>query len=884
MKRFYFFLILFFFISSRTFSQDQIEEKIVGEGLKYTSIYRPSGPFNIKILEIDLSKPNVKIETVLAADELGKGYEKTSIMAQRKSRNKHLVVGAINADFFGNNQPTNSMIINKQYAKGVWSNRSLFGINSNNKPLIDVLSFSGSVFLKNDTLMINGCNSTRLENYLVLYTAYNGSNTKTNQWGTEIKITPIETFNINRPIKYKVIQKESWKGAMSLSFDSYVLSGHGKNQKLLDSLVNIGDTIQVVIGTNPNIGEIVNMLGGGPRLLYNGVKPTNFIGLEGFDESFVTTRHPRTAVGFSKDSTKVFFVTVDGRQTGFSVGMSLNELADLMLSLGAFNAVNLDGGGSTTMVIRDQIVNRPSDAAGERAVANSLIAVYEVETDKITKSISILPKTIVIDSGQIKLLEVKGKDIWDYDVPIDIKLIEWTFEGIKGIIDSNGFFIPQSIGSGKIIGKLNQFSDTILVTINPMINKMPTWQLSSAKNNLPNWFSNDGNTERGIAILNKEQDAHIYAVSRKYGSDIIILNAQNGDYLGKLKTEGISGGTYLLNDVEVTDDGKILVCNLTTNSSTSAFKIYLWNNETENPKSIIEFSSDSYRLGDKFTVVGSFNDNSAKIYAAAANSNKVLKWEMKDGAFVQQPKVITLNDISNVGINPSIAPEGINENKFIINANSITPREYDENGNVLGVIDPSIVPLNSNAIRFFKFNNKKYILTFVSGSGNEFGKIVDVTSGLNNAKAILSTETLGNNLNANFAGDVAFRTLNNSIIFYVLGTNNGLGAYEFSSSVTNIFTKENPLKPDNYLLYQNYPNPFNPSTNISFYLDSKQHVTLKIFDVLGRVVDILVNDYKDKGFYNVEWNAKGFSSGVYYYQLTINSVGKSLTRKMVIMK
>ena len=178
----------------------------------------------------------------------------------------------------------------------------------------------------------------------------------------------------------------------------------------------------------------------------------------------------------------------------------------------------------------------------------------------------------------------------------------------------------------------------------------------------------------------------------------------------------------------------------------------------------------------------------------------------------------------------------------------------------------------------------KYILTFISGSGNEFGKIVDITSGLNNAKSVLSTEPLGKNLNTNYAGDVAFRTYNNSIIFYVLGTNNGLGAYEFNASVTNVFTKESPLKPVNYILYQNYPNPFNPSTNISFYLDSKQYVTLKVFDVLGRVVDVLINDYKDKGLYNVEWDVKGLSSGVYYYQLTINSIGKSLTRKMVIMK
>jgi exopolysaccharide biosynthesis protein len=67
-------------------------------------------------------------------------------------------------------------------------------------------------------------------------------------------------------------------------------------------------------------------------------------------------------------------VTVDGRQT-FSVGMSLPEFADLLLKLGACQAINLDGGGSTTMVLEGQIVNYPSDQTGERSVGNCLLLV-----------------------------------------------------------------------------------------------------------------------------------------------------------------------------------------------------------------------------------------------------------------------------------------------------------------------------------------------------------------------------------------------------------------------------------------------------------------------------------------------------------------------------
>jgi exopolysaccharide biosynthesis protein len=81
-------------------------------------------------------------------------------------------------------------------------------------------------------------------------------------------------------------------------------------------------------------------------------------------------------VGFSADSSKLFLVTVDGRRESDS-GMSLAELARLMLDLGVYEGMNLDGGGSTTMVIDRVLVNKPSDQTGERAVGNALMVVQK---------------------------------------------------------------------------------------------------------------------------------------------------------------------------------------------------------------------------------------------------------------------------------------------------------------------------------------------------------------------------------------------------------------------------------------------------------------------------------------------------------------------------
>ena len=117
------------------------------------------------------------------------------------------------------------------------------------------------------------------------------------------------------------------------------------------------------------------ILGGGPHLIKDGhALGAAEADAEGFNgPDFTVKRHPRTAAGTRRDGT-IVLVTVDGRQPKISVGMAVDELASLMLELGCTDAINLDGGGSTTMVVRGRVVNSPSDAAGERPVSDALLA------------------------------------------------------------------------------------------------------------------------------------------------------------------------------------------------------------------------------------------------------------------------------------------------------------------------------------------------------------------------------------------------------------------------------------------------------------------------------------------------------------------------------
>ncbi len=88
--------------------------------------------------------------------------------------------------------------------------------------------------------------------------------------------------------------------------------------------------------------------------------------------------------------------------------------------------------------------------------------------------------------------------------------------------------------------------------------------------------------------------------------------------------------------------------------------------------------------------------------------------------------------------------------------------------------------------------------------------------------------------------------------------------------------------PSKFVLKQNYPNPFNPNTSIQYAISSRQFVTLKVYDVLGNEIVTLVNEYRDIGTYETEFNANKFSSGVYYYQLRAGSLVQ--TKKMIYLK
>jgi hypothetical protein len=208
---------------------------------------------------------------------------------------------------------------------------------------------------------------------MVLFNNYYGLSTPTDTLKMRIQEVTLSDLGTRSDTLYAVVTGTVQAGGTRISKGSLVLSGYDLPSGNLISQAKRGDTLKLWLGLRPNRGPLRTLVGGWPRIVFNGKNiASSADSLEGTFPRFSSNRHPRSGVGFSKDSTRVFFIVVDGR-TQSSVGMSLVEFADLMIISGIYQGMNLDGGGSTTLVVDGNIVNSPSDPFGERAVGNCLL-------------------------------------------------------------------------------------------------------------------------------------------------------------------------------------------------------------------------------------------------------------------------------------------------------------------------------------------------------------------------------------------------------------------------------------------------------------------------------------------------------------------------------
>jgi hypothetical protein len=223
-----------------------------------------------------------------------------------------------------------------------------------------------------DTVMeIAGVDTTRRRGRLMLFTpAYHQH--------TDTPATGLEWVMQGKPLR--VSSGPLAAGKTPIPRDGYVLSFGGTQPPPALGSLRVGTRVELetnyaaVDGAEADWRNTEAIVGGAGLLLRDGRLITDWKA-EQLSPGFAHTRHPRTLIGTQVDGT-IWLVTVDGRQPKLSAGMSLFELRSLVQRLRLRNALNLDGGGSTTMWVAGKIVNSPSDAAGPRRVREALIVTH----------------------------------------------------------------------------------------------------------------------------------------------------------------------------------------------------------------------------------------------------------------------------------------------------------------------------------------------------------------------------------------------------------------------------------------------------------------------------------------------------------------------------
>ncbi len=815
MKGIIFHLLIVITFSTIIFAGSR-DSTVVGPGVVYYHEYREGGPWHFNVLKIDLTNQWIKLETVKAQDRL-KAFERTSSMAMRNNYTEHHVIGAVNGDFYNTatGEPINTQVINGQILRNP-INYVTIGFNAKNKAMINPVNFNGDIIKGDSTVSVSGVNKTRDANQLILYNSYFGNSTGTNSFGTEILISPLNQWIVNDTVNCIVEKKEVSTGNMTLTKGKAVLSGHGISADFLNNNVASGDTIKILLKLQPAIQRLTEMIGGNVKLVDNGI-PSNDNG----------DRHPRTSAGISKDSTFLYLFTVDGRQTGYSVGMSYKELADYMVEWGVYQGINLDGGGSTTMFADGSVVNSPSDPGGERSVANSLLVINTAPPGELSH-LRISPAENYVLSNSKVQFSVNGFDQYYNSVTLSPDSINWNCDSELGTIDQNGLFTANNIDSAKgyvyaVSGGIKDsvlvvitFVSTIILQPDPIILEVGQKQIITAE-------ARDGfdNT------VNLKSADYEWSVTGGVGTIdstglFTAVTAGEGNIIAKYKT--VTGSVEVLvgvSSIVILDDFKDV-----SKFTISGVNINLSGCKLEIDSSVSVSAPSSARLDYSLTTGGTsalYLDCNIRISGT--------------------PDAIGLN-IYGDGKGHWLRGEfkDVDGERFIIDFTDASPG-----------ID--------------WLNEWKYIEV-------PFSKAIPSWA---NPSAVLNFPVTWTRI---YLAETSDAKKDNGTIY--------LDDFKAHFVITDINEELNNTLPGSFKLMQNYPNPFNPATTIKYDLPYNSEVRLIVYNILGQQVKVLVDQVQKAAHYEYNWNASDLASGVYIYILNANSTGWQQNyhsvKKMVLLK
>jgi len=446
-------LLLFIFISLN--AQTLVKEKNIAPGVKYKIYMDSEKPLYICVLEADLTNEKLDVRVGLANDKIGAGGEGVSKYVERKSKAGEYIIGAVNGDFFGGEpfQAENNIVSNGKVLKGVSKyKRTLFGMDTEKKPLSGIFKYTGFLFRDSDTLFLNSFNFNK-EPGVVLFDEHAAA------------VTQIDSGFVGYNLSGKDANNLVLGGKINPDTKFLIDKGDYVLRVPVEEAVKFkeGDNLTLEHNFNHEKNRFDCLIGGLPYLIRDGKRPDSYIGLEGLSSEKFVDLNPRTAVGYTKSGDKLYIVAVDGRNKNVSIGISLVDLADFMIGLGCYEAVNLDGGGSTAMTIHEKIVNAPSDATGERPVHDFLYLAVNGNQADYVKEFKFVNDTLLVKNGESVSPKYILFDEWGFTLHDTTIVPQYSFaDGVN--IEENSLKFNK-VGIYSIIGTVKEAADTLTVTV-----------------------------------------------------------------------------------------------------------------------------------------------------------------------------------------------------------------------------------------------------------------------------------------------------------------------------------------------------------------------------------------------------------------------------------
>ncbi len=329
------------------------------------------------------------------------GRERVTLMQRRVSA--EATVAGVNGDLFSfsDGHPTGALIRGGVLDSAPTGFRSSIGIDTDGVLHVERVQLAGT-WQGSGQRRILGINEPPRAGRTTLYTPAWGARTPAEDGGAQVILRSFPPSAPNTPLASTVAEYATG-GNQPIPPGGAVLVARGAQAGFLAAEAPAGAGITIRLTLTPPWTNVPEALGGGPIIVREG-RPV-FRSLESFTTAQLTPREPRAGVGQTADG-RILLVAVDGRQPGYSSGLTNFELALTMMRLGCVTASALDSGGSTTMAFDGKLLNRPSDRAGERAVAEALTLLYYGVYAPTPPSRVVSPNADGIDDAQTLLYKL----------------------------------------------------------------------------------------------------------------------------------------------------------------------------------------------------------------------------------------------------------------------------------------------------------------------------------------------------------------------------------------------------------------------------------------------------------------------------------------------